>query len=122
MWISKKYVRDLEQQLNKYQTGENQRQNDLDREERLKAEAEFKRQEELQRNAPVSVDWNKMNAFSIERIHNHKGSETTTTNIGYFLTTSNGAQLVKEWVFYCSLERHEELVKQFNEQKIKAKK
>jgi hypothetical protein len=62
-----------------------------------------------------------MNAFSIERIHNHKGNGDTT-NIGYFLTTSNGVQLVKEWVFYCSLERHEELVKQFNEQKIKAKK
>ncbi len=121
MWISKKYVRELERQLNEYQTGENQRQNDLDREERLKAEAEFKRQEELQRNAPVSIDWNKMDAFSVERIWNHNGNGPTT-NIGYYITNSDGNKVVKEWVLYCSLERHEELVKQFNEQKIKAKK
>lgn len=53
-----------------------------------------------------SIDWQKMKAFSIERIADR-------TNIGYFVNEE-----VKEWKLTCSLETHRILVRQFEHYKL----
>ena len=115
MWISRDYVKELERKLNEYQTGLTQKREDQEREDKLKAEAEARMLENEQRNAPVSIDWGKINAFSIERVLEH-GNKGPATIIGYTVENQNRSPIIKEWVLYCSMERHEELVKQFNEQ------
>ena len=70
--------------------------------------------------ASYSVDFAKMNAFSIER---HWDNGTQKTIIGYILqepfSTTEGEystkDVVREWNLLCSHEEHERLVKQFND-------
>ena len=74
--------------------------------------------------ASFSVDWEAMNAFSVER---GWGNGVLRTTIGYLLqepsvhTESDGNQnitykdVVREWVFNCSAAEHERLVSEFNE-------
>lgn len=52
------------------------------------------------------IDWDNMNAFSIER---HGGDREAYTIIGYY----NKEQDVSEWKFYCSQEQHNKLAKEF---------
>lgn len=69
--------------------------------------------------AEFSVDFVKMNAFSIERVR--EGSSHKTI-IGYlssepFETTENGTVYrdnIREWSLSCSLEVHQRLVSEFN--------
>lgn len=72
--------------------------------------------------ASFSVDWNAMNAFSVERGWNNG---TLRTTIGYMLQepaihTEGEEQkvtfkdVVREWVLNCSSSEHERLVKEFN--------
>ena len=56
--------------------------------------------------AEFVVDWDKMNAFSVER---HGGEKEAYTIIGYFDKDNN----VAEWKFYCSLTQHNKLAKEF---------
>lgn len=56
--------------------------------------------------AEFVVDWDKMNAFSVER---HGGEKEAYTIIGYF--DKDGC--VVEWKFYCSLTQHNKLAKEF---------
>jgi predicted nuclease with TOPRIM domain len=59
----------------------------------------------------VSIDFKKINAFSIERIF--KGNYITTV-VGY-ISAADGKP--KEWYFYCDEINHTRLVKEFNEYK-----
>ena len=59
----------------------------------------------------VSIDFNTMKPFSIERIPGNP-SVREKTSVGYFLNDN-----VREWCLYISREQHEDLVKQFNEWK-----
>ena len=78
-------------------------------------------------NASFAINWETMNAFSVERMR--EGS-TNKTIIGYTLeepvvvsednvTTKD---TVREWTLYCSPETHEKLVAEFNEWKKGKKK
>jgi len=71
----------------------------------------FKRKKEAVKEVVVyeddcEFDFEKMNAFSIERLRDQ-------TIIGYTLDEKEGT-VVREWFFGCSLERHKELVYEFN--------
>lgn len=57
--------------------------------------------------ADFVVDWEKINAFSVER---HGGEPEAYTIIGYY--DKDGC--VDEWKFYCSLEQHNKLAKEFS--------
>ena len=93
------------------------------------ANAEYKKRLESEMaSASFSVDWKRINAFSIERMWENGIPKTI---IGYMLTepviTTEGEgeqrvtykDVVREWTYYCSAEKHEELVKQFIEYKGK---
>lgn len=56
------------------------------------------------------IDWNKLDAFSIERMGDVRDAYTI---IGYWSTRENGSKTVQEWKFYCSKEQHEKLAKEF---------
>ena len=56
--------------------------------------------------AEFVVDWDKINAFSVER---HGGEKEAYTIIGYH--DKDGC--VDEWKFYCSLTQHNKLAKEF---------
>jgi hypothetical protein len=56
--------------------------------------------------AEFVVDWDKMNAFSIER---HGGEKEAYTIIGHYDKDGN----IAEWKFYCSLEQHNKLAKEY---------
>lgn len=57
-------------------------------------------------DATHAVDWQALDAFSIER---HTRNVVPVTVIGYW-----SDEEAKEWSFYCSLTEHERLVKEFN--------
>ena len=59
-------------------------------------------------SAEFVVDWDKINAFSIER---HGGEKEAYTIIGYFDSNNQ----VAEWKFYCSLEQHNKLAKEYKD-------
>jgi hypothetical protein len=59
------------------------------------------------RNELVSFDFKAVKVFSIEREWNARGIHTT---IGYIVNDE-----VKQWVFFCSEEQHERLVKEFQQ-------
>lgn len=63
--------------------------------------------DEAIKNCGFSIDFENLNAFSIERMVQ---DEKEKTSIGYFV---NGK--VCEWCFFCSRETHERLVREFNE-------
>lgn len=69
--------------------------------------------QELNRNAEFAIDFEQMNPFSIER---NKGEDNHPVTIfGYFKEDRTPS----EWYLYCSLERHNQFVKEFNEYKAK---
>ena len=69
--------------------------------------------EHINRNAGFSIDFEKMKPFSIER---NRGDENRPVTIfGYFDKNEDP----KEWYIYCSLERHNQLVEEFNGYKAK---
>jgi hypothetical protein len=57
------------------------------------------------------IDWNKMDAFSIERMGDHQSAYTV---IGYYMTDEHNVKHVHEWKFYCSQEQHNKLAEEFN--------
>lgn len=58
-----------------------------------------------------AIDFEKMNAFSVERIV--KDNKPPHTIVGYFLQHPNGTTEVKEWVLYTSVKEHNRLVAEF---------
>lgn len=64
------------------------------------------------RNATPSLDFAKMEAFSIERMQER--DEAPRTVIGYLRPQAEGNDLVGEWTLYCNDEHHERLVEEFN--------
>lgn len=90
-----------------------------------------KRLESEMSKASFSIDWDAMKAFSIERMWENGLPKTV---IGYMLSepmvTTSGEgvervtekEIVREWTLYCSHEKHEELVAEFNTYKGKKKK
>jgi phage FluMu gp28-like protein len=57
------------------------------------------------RNELVSFDFKAVKVFSVEREWDHRGTHTT---IGYIVNDE-----VKQWVFFCSDEQHDRLIKEF---------
>ena len=71
-----------------------------------------------------AIDWEVMNAFSIER---NKGNIQDLglccyTTLGYTVTDENGEQKVKEWHLWTTVEQHNKLVEDFNAYISKKKK
>jgi len=79
--------------------------------------------------ASVAIDWDAMKVFSVERVWDNGIPKTI---LGYMLsepavhTEGEGGEprvtykdIVREWNLYCSAEKHEQLVKEFNEWKGK---
>jgi hypothetical protein len=74
-------------------------------------------------NASVSIDWDAMKVFSVERMWDNGIPKTV---LGYMLSepmvTTSGEgiervtekEIVREWTLYCSAEKHEKLVEEFN--------
>lgn len=61
-------------------------------------------------SSEFNIKWDKMDAFSIERMGDHQSAYTV---IGYFLTDEHNVKHVHEWKFYCSQEQHNRLAKEF---------
>lgn len=70
--------------------------------------------EHINRNAGFGIDFDQMNPFSIER--NRGEDNNPVTVFGYFNDEGKPA----EWYLYCSLERHNQFVEEFNQHKGKA--
>jgi hypothetical protein len=83
--------------------------------ERLKAELLRKTRYEETANATVSIDFNAIKCFSVERNQSNNG--TPITIIGYNLPTDAENAGPREWTLYCSSEQHERLVEEFNKQR-----
>lgn len=68
------------------------------------------------RNAEFIFDFERMNAFAIERIFSSGGYKTI---IGYQLDIvdekGNKTKQIKEWSLFCSIEKHNELAAQLKE-------
>lgn len=83
-----------------------------------------KRLESEMANASFAIDWEAMKVFSVERMWENGLPKTV---LGYMLSepvvVTEGEvttkDVVREWTLYCSAEKHEELVKEFNEWKLK---
>jgi|694.fasta_scaffold152160_5 hypothetical protein len=84
--------------------------------ERLKAELLRVKNDEDTSKATVSIDFNKIKCFSVER--NDYGSRPCTV-LGYNLPTDAENTGPREWTLYCSVEQHERIVDAFNKQKGK---
>ena len=81
-------------------------------------------------SASFAIDWDAMKVFSVERMWDNGIPKTI---LGYMLSepmvTTSGEgvervtekEIVREWTLYCSAEKHEELVKEFNAWKAKKK-
>ena len=62
-------------------------------------------------SSEFGIKWDKMDAFSIERMGDHQSAYTV---IGYYLTDEHNVKHVHEWKFYCSQEQHNKLAGEFN--------
>lgn len=63
-----------------------------------------------------SIDFNKLDVFSVER---NGDKQNPCTIIGHFLTNADGTKYTNEWYLYCSPLTHSILVEEFNEHKLK---
>ena len=61
-----------------------------------------------------SIDFNKMDVFSIER---NGDKHQPCTIIGHFMHQADGTKTTSEWYLYCSPTTHTRLVKEFNDSK-----
>ena len=89
-----------------------------------------KRLETEMSNASFAVDWDAMKVFSVERMWENGLPKTV---LGYILsepvitTEGEGEQrvtykdVVREWTFYCSSDKHEGLVAEFKDWLKKSK-
>ena len=82
--------------------------------------------DDASRELPVTLNFDAINAFSVERLM--KNNKPVTV-IGYFVNephaagdTIVSAQKVKEWYLHCNDTVHKDIVKQFNECMVKRKK
>lgn len=66
------------------------------------------------RSCSVAIDFEQMDAFSIERVVQ---DGVSCTIIGYLKSLSNETPDIGEWVLYCDETTHEQLVDQFNKMK-----
>jgi len=100
---------------------------DLKREnEKLKVDinAYQKRFDGEMATSSFAIDWDAMKVFSVERNFGFNGP---TTILGYMLSEPaihteeqvTYKDVVREWTLHCSAEKHEQLVKEFNEWKGK---
>lgn len=81
-------------------------------------------------SASFAIDWDAMKVFSVERVWDNGIPKTI---LGYMLSepmvTTSGEgvervtekEIVREWSLYCSAQKHEELIKEFNVWKAKKK-
>ena len=78
-------------------------------ESRIKAQNEALNDEV--RSSEFSVDWQRMRAFSIERMFSSDGLPVTV--IGYILE-SNDKDPCRQWYLHCNDATHRRLVEEFN--------
>jgi len=69
--------------------------------------------EHINRNSNFAIDFNQLNPFSIER--NIDCDNKPVTVLGYFDVEGKPS----EWYLYCSLERHNQFVEEFNQHKAR---
>lgn len=84
--------------------------------ETLKQQFESLKSKEDTTVQPMSIDFNKLDAFSIER---NGDKHEPCTIIGHFMTNAEGVKTTAEWYLYCSPKIHNQLVSEFNEFKLK---
>ena len=87
--------------------------------ERIKA-MELEKVDAIKEDVNTSVfkiDWNKMDAFSIERMGDNNAAYTV---IGHHMTDEHNVKHIHEWKFYCSHEQHNKLAEEFNNGTAKA--
>ena len=82
---------------------------------RLREEKEEEVRKDVQ-SVEFVIDWKNMDAFSVERMGDAKEAYTI---IGYYVVNENDKREVAEWKFYCSLDQHNKLAKEFKESKKK---
>lgn len=82
-----------------------------DENRRLKLKSSDTLDDKLERNcSEFVIDFEKMNAFSIERIPTGQDERPYKTSIGYFFNDH-----VKEWTLWCNRDTHNLLAQQFRE-------
>jgi hypothetical protein len=88
------------------------------RNEMISLRKKLEQEDAIEQNLSVAIDFNKIDAFSVER--NIGDNNRRCTVIGYLQpskTTADGVvtkiSTTQEWVLYCSAEQHEKLVKEF---------
>jgi len=69
-----------------------------------------KAEKESARNADVAVDWEGMRVRSVERLVDGNNNEKTV--IGFI---DHKGALSSNWCFYCTIEKHNQLVTEFKE-------
>jgi hypothetical protein len=80
--------------------------------------AEFKASiDNESRNASVVIDFKNMDVFSIERITKDDVPHTIIGHWVYSDAEGDAGKRSSEWILYCSLNIHEQLVKDFKESK-----
>lgn len=67
------------------------------------------------RACSVAIDFEQMDAFSIERMSDDNGLSKTV--VGYLKSLEEDKPEIGEWVLYCNDEIHEQLVEQFKQVK-----
>lgn len=82
-------------------------------------QAELDQHKSVEHTASFAFDFKAVKVFSIER---NSHDERPCTVIGYLLPTEEikndsviNSDKVREWYLYCSMQQHEQLVKQFRE-------
>jgi hypothetical protein len=61
-------------------------------------------------SSAFEINWDKMDAFSIERMGDHNSAYTV---IGHHMTDEHNVKHIHEWKFYCSQEQHNKLAQEF---------
>ena len=84
--------------------------------ETLKEQLESLKSKEDTTVQPMSIDFSKIDVFSVER---NGDKHEPCTIIGHFMTNADGTKSTAEWYLYCSTKIHNQLVSEFNELKLK---
>lgn len=109
--------KELQKQIHELQWTEYRLRNRVDelerdathREATIKMLQEYRSSEAA--NSDMQVDFERMRAFSIERLVDDKGVPHTV--IGYVLRVSPEDQQIKEWKLECNQQTHDRLVAEF---------
>lgn len=106
-------VADLEAQIAELKHRVEVRDQSIDTLQRRIREMELEKVDAIKvdvNSSKFEIDWNKMDAFSIERMGDHNSAYTV---IGHHMTDEHNVKHIHEWKFYCSQEQHNKLAEEF---------